>query len=208
MKPRCQILIEYAKWTALSAVRMQCPVKAKEPVYQLLDRVAFSLVLDPSLGPIRCREFNRWHQRETEELSARAKHCLPPRWARELPIGWSAKLVNVFLKTTSYVGDLGREGLRDVLHPPLDTGLRTGLTQYFKENRPNMLSRVVAFKTISGIRDYAGYRRAIKGCCAAAKELRCSLIEVEQLASLGLRKGESPPGALVEAVCLAPSRVP
>ena len=126
---------------------------------------------------------------------------MPPQWARELPIGWSAKLVNVFLKTTSYVGDLGREGLRDVLHPPLDTGLRKGLREYFR-NRPDMLKTVVAFRTISGIRCYAEYRTAIKGCCAAAKVLGCSaLIEVEQLAGLGLRDGESPPGALVELIC-------
>ena len=62
LDPRCQILIEYAKWTALSAVKRGSPIKAKEPVYQLLDRVAFSLVLNPSLGPISCRKFNQWHQ--------------------------------------------------------------------------------------------------------------------------------------------------
>ena len=181
LDPHCQILIEYAKWTALSAVKMGCPIRAKERVCQLLDRVAFSVVLDPLRGPISCREFNRWHQHETEELSARAKHCLPPRWARELPIGWSAKLVNVFLKTTSYVGGLGRDGLRDVLHPLLDTGLRTGLREYFLRNRQDMLETVVAFRTISGICCYAEYGTAIKGCCAAAKVLGCSLFEVEQL---------------------------
>jgi len=42
---------------------------------------------------------------------------------------------------------------------------------------------------------------AVEGCHDAAKELGCSLIEVEQLAGLGLVLGEERPGELVSAIC-------
>ena len=71
LEPRCQILVEYAKWTALSAVRAGGLIKAKEPVYQLLDGVAFSKVFDQSLGPISCKDFNDWHECQTVALSKR-----------------------------------------------------------------------------------------------------------------------------------------
>ena len=45
MNPRCQILVEYAKWTALSAVRSGCPIKGKKTVNQLLNKVGFAEVL-------------------------------------------------------------------------------------------------------------------------------------------------------------------
>ena len=57
------------------------------------------------------------------------------------------------------------------------------------------------FGRIRDITDYEKYRTVIEGCCAAAKKLSCSLIEVEQLAGLGLRDGETLPGELVIKVC-------
>ena len=103
-------------------------IRDRETVYRLLDGVAFSKVLDSSLGPIRCRDFNEWHTGQTEDLCERAKPALPPKWVEaqgpQFPVGWGAKMINVFLKTAVYAGGLGREGLRDVLHPPLDNGLR------------------------------------------------------------------------------------
>ena len=69
----------------------------------------------------------------------------------------------------------------------------------------------VDFGAIKNITDYAhsagpshgspAYRTVIEGCCVAAKELGCSLIEVEQLAGLGLLPGEAPPGKLVSRIC-------
>ena len=190
VEPRCRILVEYAKWTALSAVRAGAPIRDRETVYRLLDGVAFSKVLDSSLGPIRCRGFNEWHTGQTEDLCERAKPDLPPKWVeaqgQQFPVGWGAKLINVFLKTAVYAGGLGREGLRDVLHPPLDNGLRKGLIEHFHD-RSDMLEKVDFGK--------------IEGCHDAAKELGCSLIEVEQLAGLGLVPGEERPGELVSAIC-------
>jgi hypothetical protein len=167
---RHQIILDYAKWTALSALRSGAPIKSRTDVYPRLDAVKFSEVLSPS-RPVVGAEFDAWHEAQTEALCAR-----DPR----IPTGWGAKLINVYLKTAAYVGDLGRPGLREVLHPPIDSELRKGLKRRFK-GRPDILAETCCFARIKDIKDYPTYRRIINGCKAAAKELSCSLIEVEQL---------------------------
>ena len=95
-------------------------------------------------------------------------------------IGWGVKLINVYLKTAAYVGDLGHPSLRDALHPPIDAGLWKGLRKQFK-GRPDILDEICCVRRIKAITDYPTYRRIIAGCRTAAQELHCSLIEVEQL---------------------------
>ena len=198
LEPRCQILVEYAKWTAFSAVR-RGPIRAPERVYELLGGVAFSRVLNPSLGPISCKDFNCWHRAQTKGLCARATPMLSCKWVKahgsEFPVGWGAKLINVYLKTAAYVGDRGREGLRDVLHPPLDNRLKDHLAKCFQQQEYPEIHKAVKFPSISAITAYeksadtdAGgrrrwsYERIIDdGCRAAAEVLGCSLFEVEQL---------------------------
>ena len=193
LEPRCQVLVEYAKWTARAAVAAGGPIKDTDTVYRLLDGVTFGEVLsgEPEIS------FDCWHQRETEALCCEADDLKPD--VAPFPVGWSTKLINVFLKTAVYAGGLGRDGLCDVLHPPLDNGLRKGLIKHFS-GQPGMIKKV-DFGAIKKITDYTHYRTVIEGCCVAAKELECSLIEVEQLAGLGLREGEDPPGKLVSGVC-------
>ena len=69
---RRQIILDYAKWTALSALRSGTPAgfKARKDVYPQLDKIAFSDVL-LSHRAISASEFNAWHERETEALCAR-----------------------------------------------------------------------------------------------------------------------------------------
>ena len=193
VEPRCWILVEYAKWTALSALRTGAPIRDRETVYRLLDGVTFAEVLsgEPKIS------FDCWHQRETNALSSAADALKPD--VAPFPVGWSAKLINVFLKTAVYAGGLGREGLRDVLHPPLDNGLRRGLIEHF-HGRADMLEKV-DFGGIKHITDYETYLTVIEGCRVAAEKRKCSLIEVDQLAGIGLRPAEERPGELVNAIC-------
>jgi hypothetical protein len=167
---RHQIVLDFAKWTALCALRSGAPIKSRAHVYQLLDKVAFSAVLRP--GPtIAGAEFDAWHEAETKALCGRD---------RRVPIGWGAKLINVYLKTAAYLGDLGRLGLRDGLHPPIDVGLWAGLVLKFR-GRPEILAEACCVRRIKDIKAYSTYRRIISGCKAAADAVGCSLIEVEQL---------------------------
>ena len=161
------MILDYAKWTAMSATRNF----GKDYVYPHLDKVAFDDVLKPNVA-ISVSEFNAWHRRETEALCARAS---------DLSIGWSAKLINVYLKTAAYVGDLGSREIRSALHPPIDGYLWKGLRKRF-ERDPDIVDKVCCVKTIKGIDDYdKKYLKIIQGCKEAAEKLNCLLIEVDQL---------------------------
>ena len=90
-------------------------------------------------------------------------------------------MINVYLKTAAYVGELGRQGLRDMLHPPIDSGLWEGLEEHFKKPS-DIIDNAYCVTAISHIKDYdKTYLRIIRGCKQAAQELGCRLIEVEQL---------------------------
>jgi hypothetical protein len=167
---RRQIVLDFAKWTALSALRSGAPIKSRLHVYRLLDAVAFGEVLQ-SGAAITKAKFDEWHEAETLALCTRDSR---------VPIGWGVKLINVYLKTAAYVGDLGRPGLRAALHPPIDRGLWEGFAEKF-QGRPEILDQVCCVRRIRDIADYLTYRRIITGCRAAAAALGCSLIEVEQL---------------------------
>ena len=164
---RDRIVRDFARWTALSALRSGAPIKSRADVYPLLDQVRFGDVLLGS-EPITSAQFDAWHKGATESLFAR-----DPR----LVIGWGAKLINVYLKTAGYVGGLGRPGLKESLHPPIDAGLWAGIGERFRD-RPAILDEVQCVRRIKDIGDYSTYRRIIEGCRLVAAELDCPLIEV------------------------------
>src|SRR5438445_1837101 len=145
---RCQIILDYSKWTALSALRSGAPIKSRADVYPLLDGVAFGTVLTDS-QPIAGNEFDAWHEAEVSALCTRDSR---------VRIGWGAKLINVYLKTAAYVGELGRPGLRDALHPPVDSGLWDGLRKRLPD-RPDIIDETCCVQRIKDITDYVTYRR-------------------------------------------------
>jgi hypothetical protein len=167
---RRQIVLDFAKWTALSALRSGAPIKSRAQIYRLLDAVRFGEVLGGG-PPIKGPTFDAWHEAETLALRARGG---------DLPVGWAAKLINVYLKTAAYVGELGRPDLRKALHPPIDAGLWRGLAARFR-GRPEIVGEVCCVRRIRDIENYPTYHRIIAGCRTAAASLGCALIEVEQL---------------------------
>ena len=168
---RSRIIAQYAEWTALSALRSGAPIKSRRDVYSALRHLDFDPLFDKSLGPINAGDFNTWHEEAVAALIS-----FQPR----LTVGWATKIVNVYLKTRCYIGAQGRHHLREAIHPPIDAGLWLGLRRRFA-NRPDILGQSHCVKRIKDIVDYACYSRIINGCRAAAKELGCHLIEVEQL---------------------------
>lgn len=167
---RTGIISDFAKWTALSALRSGAPIKSRADVYGLLDKVPFAIVLGGQ-AEMSIAAFDAWHEDATAVMCARESR---------LSTGWAVKLINVYLKTAAYVGDLGRPVLRAALHPPIDAGLWAGLSARFCDDR-ELLAQTHCVSKIKDLATYAIYRRIIVGCRTAADRLGCELIEVEQL---------------------------
>lgn len=85
-------------------------VKSRKDIYRLLNDIPFDAVLN-GLEPVTEPEFAAWHQTVTSAL------C---KSDSRLCVGWAAKLLNVYLKTAGYVGNLGRSGLLEVLRRPVE----------------------------------------------------------------------------------------
>lgn len=168
---RPRIIEQYAKWTALSALRSGAPIKSRRDVYTAFCHVDFIPLFDKALGPIRADEFNPWHALAVANLLAHDSR---------LTVGWASKILNVYLKTRCYVGSQGRHDLIEAIHPPIDGGLWIGLRRHFGD-RLDILERSNCVERIKDIVEYDCYERIIDGCRAAANELKCRLIEVEQL---------------------------
>lgn len=165
-----EITRTYAEWTALSSLRSGSPVKSGARIYPALRRVAFDQLFALSSGPIAHDEFAEWHVAAVQALM------------KELGVGagWAAKLVNVYLKTRAYIARAGRPGLLAHVHPPVDGGLWRGIEKCFGRN--SAVCRLTHGQTrIKDIETYEQYCTIIDGCRLAATELKCSLIEVEQL---------------------------
>jgi hypothetical protein len=133
--------------------------------------VDFEILFDRARGPINRSTFDAWHSAAVKSLITHE-----PR----LTVGWATKMINVYLKTRAYIGGQGRHHLKEMIHPPIDAGLWTGLSRQFA-SRPDILDRTHCVTRIKDIVDYECYLRIIDGCRAAAKVLDCVLIEVEQL---------------------------
>lgn len=186
MSPRYDILSTYGAWTALSALRSGSPVKDGAQIYPALKRVPFVELFDPLGGNVEAAEFDVWHRKAVASLSSDLELC----------VGWAAKIVNVYLKTTAYIGDLGRPGLRALLHPPIDGGLWEGIKKEFAKEP--QITRQARHKTkIKDILDYdADYLVIIGGLRLAAQHVGCDLIEVEQFWQLPNASAEADPAVL------------
>jgi hypothetical protein len=167
---RTKITHDFSRWTALSALRSGAPIKSRAAIYPLLSIGRFAPVLEGETT-IERKEFDAWHA-ETVRTLCESQPALC--------VGWAAKLVNVYLKTAVYLGGLGRPGLSESLHPPIDGGLWSGLAREFREV-PEVFGRSHVATRIKDIRSYETYLTIIEGCREAARQRDCLLIEVEHL---------------------------
>ncbi len=169
--PRSTVCESFARWAALSALRSGSPVKSRQDIYPLIARQHFQQLLDEDRGPIAADEFERWHRGQIHRIQEKEGR---------LPVGWAAKLLNVYLKVRVYLAGEGRSGLVDLIHPRIDGGLRRGLRGRFGDCDA-IISKTNAVKAIKRIDTYELYSTIIDGCRLAADALGCKLIEVEQL---------------------------
>ena len=165
---REKIVHDFAKWTALSALRSGSPLKSGERIYNLIENHADLPVLFDTTRAIAESEFDRWHEK-TVLAFCKAE----PALKINSQVGWAAKIVNVYLKTRVYLAGNGRKGLVSVIHPPIDSGLQKGLIQHFP-NRPWKIKRI---KEIQSYPD--DYLPFIQDCRFLAKKEGCLLVELE-----------------------------
>jgi len=164
---RAKIVDDFAKWTALSALRSGAPIKAKQKIDKLLEQSAdFRPLFDSSLGKISPEEFDQWHERTVHTF------CEDEPGLKG-QIGWAAKIINVYLKTRVYLAGEGREGLVAAIHPPIDNGLVRGL----KRNFPKGAWEIQSIKGITSYQDH--YIPFICQCGEVTQKKGWLLIEVE-----------------------------
>lgn len=155
---RHKIIDSFASWTAVSAarrigLRKICPA---------LEKVDFQQVLCNE-GPIDKQKFDQWHEAQVQRFGKEAK-C---------SIGWSAKIINVYLKTQCYVGGRGRKGLDEVIHPPFGPVLIRILKEKYPEFNDLMGERNRVFSLTH-------YQQIIESLASIARQERCKLIEMGQ----------------------------
>jgi hypothetical protein len=169
--PRFSIVNDFSEWCAFSSTRSGSPLKSRKDVYPLIKIPDYKDVLEGN--EITINEFNLWHKKQAIKINNQQP---------KMPIGWSVKLINVYLKSMAYVGNYGREGIREVLHPPIDNGLWDGIAKYCKEHQhTDIMKETHLVGKIKDIDTYEKYQTIINGCCKLSKHMGCSLIEIEQL---------------------------
>lgn len=174
---RWGIAHEFARWTTHSALRNPgAPIRKREEVHSALDTVNFDPLFDARTGAIDSHEFTDWHTGQISELL---------KWEKRLTYGWSAKIIAVYLKTTCYMAGYGREGLRDVIHPPIDNELIRAVKREAWRG-PMIPSLLSEFRTIRDM-DMMTYCNTIEAFKLIAEEMNCRLFEVEQFWNLRSR---------------------
>ena len=166
MNRRGEIVRDFARWIAYCSVSN---IADEGEIYAALDRVDFSPLFDRERGRATAAEFAAWHRTATETAS---------RASPNLNAGYAAKMINEYLKTRCYVAGFGRDGLADVIHPPIDDGLIAGL-------RKNLPARAELRDDLASVPDmermdgYGEYENLIRVCRRAARMAGSSLLESE-----------------------------
>ena len=169
--PRWDITHEYAQWCVRSALNSgKDHIKSKEDVYAALDSIDFQYLFDTGRGTIDQRKFNDWHRTSVDNLIKKYE----PR----LNIGWAAKMIAIYFKTTCYIGGFGRNHLAVVIHPPIDNVLIENLQKQFR-SFPDIIQGLRSFRKI-GDMSTADYDNIIGACELIAQREGCTLFEVEQ----------------------------
>ena len=176
--PRSDISHKFARWATMSALRSGAPVKSQEAVDSALGVIKLNRLFDKGYGPIDKGEFAEWHREAIDEI---LKLRFPPTKGtnepRKLNVGWAAKIIAVYLKTSCYLAGFGRDGLSRVIHPPIDNDLVKSLKKQF-HSESDIMHGLNRFNAI-GSMDFDDYEAIIQSCELIAAMDGYTLFEVE-----------------------------
>jgi hypothetical protein len=168
---RKKIIGEFSYWVAVSAARQGIPVRGRK-LYPFLRGVDLASLLDPEHS-WSDKDFAQWHHAQVLRLTD----------AAGINIGWSAKLINMLLKTSVYIAGEGHPSLAALIHPPIDNLLIQQICRRYASD-PLNADLIRLCKTgvpISSIITYEHYRLVVGGLSQVARRENCSLFEVESL---------------------------
>jgi hypothetical protein len=197
------ILLNYAAWTATAAFRSGKHIKDGKTLQNSLEAV-IKLHEIPSTQ----EKFDKWHERVTCDLETKVKDLRSESDKKksgseeidtlDFNIGWSAKLLNIYLKTLYYVGDTDPKAIRKYVHPPIDNIL---LDAIFQEYGVPMWTGDKNF-TIQGIENYKEYAGIIDRMKLVAKEAGLeNLMDIEHVwKSVGVKSSQKEKFKLHEAM--------
>ena len=166
MNRRGEIVRDFARWIAYCSVSA---IADEGEIYAALDRVDFSPLFDRGRGCVTAAEFAAWHRTAAETAS---------RASPNLNAGYAAKMINEYLKTRCYVAGFGRDGLADVIHPPIDDGLIAGLRKNLSA-RAELRDELASVPVMERMDGYGEYEILIRVCRRAARLTGSSLLESE-----------------------------
>lgn len=167
---RFKIIEKFAQWIAFSGTRSGCPLKSRSDVYPLINLPDYDKIFQGSKVIIK-EEFNQWHEFSSMLITKKRP---------EMPIGWTTKLINLYLKEMVYVAQFGRPNLINCIHPPIDNGLWDGIKERYKYDK-EIIAKTHSKNIIKDIVNYQDYRIIIDGIELIAKRENWPLIEVELL---------------------------
>ena len=160
------IIRDFARWIAYCAV---AHIAGESEIYSALDGVDFALLFDRERGRVSAAEFAAWHRDAARRIT---------RAAPRVNAGYAAKMINEYLKTRCYVGGWGRDGLANVIHPPIDDGLIAGLRKKLSA-RAELRDALASVPDMESMDGYGDYESLIRICERAARMAGCSLMESE-----------------------------
>lgn len=163
---RDAIIRDFARWIAYCAVAY---IADESEIYSALDDVDFSPLFDRGRGRVSATEFAAWHRDAAHRITSAA-----PR----VNAGYAAKMINEYLKTRCYVAGRGRDGLANVIHPPIDDGLIAGLRKKLSA-RAELRDGLASVPDMERMDGYGDYESLIRICERAARMAGCSLMESE-----------------------------
>lgn len=173
MNYREKVIRNYAAWTATAALRSGKHIKDGFSLQNALEEVVVLADI-----PSTQTEFDLWHERVVPMLQKKVLELRSTNDEKEFSVGWSAKLLNVYLKTLYYVGDLEPSDIRKVIHPPIDNIL---VDSIIEEYGVSIWSYENKF-TIQGIEKYDVYSEMIKRLKQIANKSNLeNLIDIEHV---------------------------
>ncbi len=158
---------QFARWATRAAVNSGMPQgvsKSQSAVNTRIDLIDFDRIFDRSLGEFDHYEFDRWHAESVNKLMDDQP---------VLGYARAAKHIAIYLKVTCYLADFGRDGLKDVMHPPFDGILLNSLSQ-----DPSWAFR--SNLRLTDINESVHYLLIISNMREIADKHGCTLFEVEQ----------------------------